>query len=170
MDCVELLSGGGEVCVQLLYALGATYTPPSGRAASYNSEMIGGNSERPLLGGIVRYHPCPPGRGVKSGRPRAFIPVLRRRCGVLRFITTKCTYLKAIDGERAGPGVFPQAGEVTLHLGHTGARGGGEELIFGGGASIKLCQWDLIPRVLYRTSRRVGDVGETPIGDMGPWC
>ena len=30
---------------------------------------------------------------------------------------TKSTVTKAVDGEEAGPGIFTQAGQVTLHIG-----------------------------------------------------
>ena len=78
VDCVSSLASGGEVRVQLLYALGTTSTPPSGGAARYNFEQRGGNSGRPPLGGIVRYHPRPLGQGAKSGGPGASLPIL---CG-----------------------------------------------------------------------------------------
>ena len=36
VDCAAPLDSGGEVCVQLLQALGATSPPSSGGAANYN--------------------------------------------------------------------------------------------------------------------------------------
>ena len=49
MDCEAPLAVGGEVCIQLIYVLGATFTPPDGGAASYNYELIGVNSGIHLL-------------------------------------------------------------------------------------------------------------------------
>ena len=56
-----------------------------------------------------------------------------------------CTALKYVDGERSRPVTLHQAVQVTLHIGHTGAGGGDEEGVCGGGASIKLFQWELVP-------------------------
>ena len=44
-----MLAGGVEFTVQFIKALGATSTQPAGGAASYNSDLGGGNSRRPLL-------------------------------------------------------------------------------------------------------------------------
>ena len=77
MDCASFLTGGGEVHVQLLHALGATSNPPSGGSASHNIDPGGFISGRPPFNGIVRDHPRPPGRGVKSVRFRVVIPLLR---------------------------------------------------------------------------------------------
>ena len=82
----------------------------------------------------------------------------------MKFIATK-----AVDGDRAGPGVFTQAGQVPLHLRHNGARGGGDEGICNGGARNRLYKWEYIPRGLSGPSRRVGGVGETPSVHMGLW-
>ena len=52
---------------------------------------------------------------------------------------TKSTVTKAVDGEEAGPGIFTQAGQVTLHIGHTGAIESGEERICGRVVCFELC-------------------------------
>ena len=111
-----------------------------GGGSSYNYEPRGVNSVIPPRDGIVRDHPRPPGRGVKSGRSPAFILVLGRLCGDQRFGMTKCTALKSVDGEGAGPGAFARSIQVTLHLGHTGAGRCGEEVICVGGDRTKLCE------------------------------
>ena len=119
MDCAELLTSGGEVYVQFLLAFGATSTPLAWEAASYNSELRGGYSQIPPLNGIVWDHPHSPVRGFKSSRLGAFIFIILGRCGVLWFGTTKCTALKAVDGD-------------------TGVGGGGKEGICSGGSSVEL--------------------------------
>ena len=108
----------------MIYAFGATSTPPIGGAVSYNYESMGGNSGKPPTNGIVKDQPRPPDRVVKNGRTGDFVPVLFRRCGVWQFGTTKWRALKAVYVKRDGPGVFTQDSQVNIYLGHTGARGG----------------------------------------------
>ena len=80
----------------------------------------------------------------------------------------ECIALKAVNIEGDRLGVFTQAGQVTLYLGHTGSRGGGEAGICGRGAWVKFCQWESVPKGLSGTSGRVDGLGQTPSGGMGP--
>ena len=102
------LAGGGEVRVQLLYALGATFPPPAGGGAPVTILSREGVTQGdPLSMVLYKIILCPPCGRVNIGGPRALIPFLRGRCGVRRFGAMKRTAYKAVDEEGAGPGIIP---------------------------------------------------------------
>ena len=116
MECAASLAGRGEVHIQLVYALGATSTPPSGGAASNNPDTGGIYSYRPPLDGILWDQPRFPRQGVKSGRFRAVISFYADDAAFGGLARRSALLLKLLMKRGPDQGYFPETANSLFIL------------------------------------------------------
>ena len=110
MDCEAPLAGGGEVRIQLIYALGATFIPSAGGAASYNPNPRGGNSGRPLSMILCGITLLPLAEELRVEDPGLLSPFYVDDAAFDGSARRSAQILKLLMKRGPGPGIFPQAG------------------------------------------------------------
>ena len=67
-------------------------------------------------------------------------PFYAGRCGIFLVGAEDCTFIKYVNGEEVGPGVFYQACQITFYYGHTRVGGGGKEGFCGRRTRLRFCR------------------------------